>query len=95
MLSNLMRAALLAGISILFYLISVLFYNVFFHPLRNVPGPFLAKITRLWLFYHDYTGNPHNYIRELHARSGELKNERRSTRKEMIESFEDKKRNVF
>ncbi|KAH8846999.1 hypothetical protein MCOR27_010896 [Pyricularia oryzae] len=72
MLSNLMRAALLAGISILFYLISVLFYNVFFHPLRNVPGPFLAKITRLWLFYHDYTGNPHNYIRELHARSGPL-----------------------
>ncbi|CCF35218.1 cytochrome P450 4A10 [Colletotrichum higginsianum] len=47
-------------------------YNVCFHPLRRVPGPFLAKISRLWLFYHDYHGNPHNHIRELHRKLGPL-----------------------
>ncbi|KAF6806134.1 cytochrome P450 4A10 [Colletotrichum musicola] len=47
-------------------------YNVFFHPLRRVPGPFLAKLSRLWLFYHDYHGNPHNHIRDLHRKLGPL-----------------------
>ncbi|KAK1998422.1 cytochrome P450 4A10 [Colletotrichum falcatum] len=47
-------------------------YNVFFHPLRRVPGPFLAKLSRLWLFYHDYHGNPHNHIRGLHQKLGPL-----------------------
>ncbi|KAL0930039.1 cytochrome P450 4A10 [Colletotrichum truncatum] len=47
-------------------------YNVFLHPLRRVPGPFLAKHSRLWLFYHDYHGNPHNHIRELHRKLGPL-----------------------
>lgn len=45
-------------------------YNVCFHPLRRVPGPFFAKVSRLWLFYHDYHGNPHNHIRELHRKLG-------------------------
>ncbi|KAK1561471.1 cytochrome P450 4A10 [Colletotrichum navitas] len=47
-------------------------YNVFLHPLRRVPGPFLAKISRLWLFYHDYQGTPHSHIRELHQKFGPL-----------------------
>lgn len=82
MFSNLMRVALLACISILLYIISLVVYNIFFHPLRNIPGPFPAKITRLWLFFQDYSGNPHNYIRELHARLGKLKDERRRARKD-------------
>lgn len=46
------------------------FYNIFFHPIRHVPGPFLAKLTRLWLFWHDFGGNPHTTIRSLHQKLG-------------------------
>ncbi|KAK2030547.1 cytochrome P450 4A10 [Colletotrichum zoysiae] len=54
------------------YLVLRSVYNVFLHPLRRVPGPFLAKISRLWLFYYDYHGNPHAHIRELHRKLGPL-----------------------
>lgn len=29
------------------YFIYTVIYNVYFHPLRNVPGPFLAKISHI------------------------------------------------
>lgn len=45
-------------------------YNVFFHPLRNIPGPFLAKISRWWLFTLEMRGNPHPDILELHQKYG-------------------------
>lgn len=47
-------------------------YNIFFHPLHRIPGPFLAKLTRLWLFWHDFGGNPHTKIRSLHQKLGPL-----------------------
>ena len=31
--------------------ISQVIYNVFFSPLRSIPGPFLARFTRLWELY--------------------------------------------
>ncbi|OLN83441.1 putative sterigmatocystin biosynthesis P450 monooxygenase STCB-like protein 4 [Colletotrichum chlorophyti] len=72
MLVLLLRALTLAAAGLTVYCLGRSIYNVFFHPLRRVPGPFFAKITRLWLFYHDYGGNPHNHIRNLHLKLGPL-----------------------
>ncbi|KAK1985262.1 cytochrome P450 4A10 [Colletotrichum cereale] len=58
--------------SLVLYSLFQCIYKVFFHPLRHIPGPFFAKFTRLWLFYHDFGGNPHKHIRELHQRLGPL-----------------------
>ena len=46
------------------------FYRVYFHPLRSVPGPFLAKSTSLWLAYHGYVGDDCITIRRLHSQYG-------------------------
>lgn len=66
----LMKYAAVLFVILLIYVFLRSVYNVFFHPLRRVPGPFLAKLSRLWLFYHDWHGNPHNRIRDLHRKLG-------------------------
>lgn len=45
-------------------------YNVFFHPLKGIPGPFLAKISRWWIFRLEMRGNPHMEILDLHRKHG-------------------------
>lgn len=48
----------LVGLAIGFYAVYVLgtwIYNVYFHPLRNVPGPWLAAATPMWLMVVDLT----------------------------------------
>ena len=36
--------------------------NLFFHPLSDVPGPFLARISSLPSFYHASKGDRHLWI---------------------------------
>ena len=43
------------------YFVSEAVYNVFFHPLRKVPGPLLAKVSGIWIWYH------HFYFRRAYA----------------------------
>ncbi|CVL13355.1 cytochrome P450 [Fusarium proliferatum] len=45
-------------------------YNVFFHPLRSYPGPFLARATRLYQIYWDLQGVMHTKTKELHDQYG-------------------------
>ena len=40
------------------------------HPLASYPGPFMAKITSLWLTYISYTGKRYLILDALHARYG-------------------------
>ncbi|KAI9370115.1 cytochrome P450 [Aspergillus egyptiacus] len=47
-------------------------YNVFFHPLRAIPGPMLAGVSRWWLFWLEWKGNPHVEILELHRKYGRI-----------------------
>ncbi|KAF4636467.1 hypothetical protein G7Y89_g1609 [Cudoniella acicularis] len=47
-------------------------YNVFFHPLREYPGPFLSRATRLIWAYHAFNGNIPYYVARLHERYGEV-----------------------
>ncbi|KAF2095477.1 cytochrome P450 [Rhizodiscina lignyota] len=47
-------------------------YNLFFHPLRNVPGPFLARISRLWTRIGNYNGVKAHRIHAAHQRYGNI-----------------------
>src|ERR1700761_801731 len=48
-----------------------LLYYTLFSPIAWVPGPFLAKVSRLWLAYHGYKGDFHRILVDLHARYGD------------------------
>ncbi|KAL6154831.1 hypothetical protein ACJQWK_01334 [Exserohilum turcicum] len=45
-------------------------YRVYFHPLSHIPGPLLAKLTSLWLYYHAYVGDEASTIHKLHQQYG-------------------------
>ncbi|KAF5855755.1 hypothetical protein ETB97_008473 [Aspergillus alliaceus] len=45
-------------------------YNTFMHPLRGIPGPFLARMSHLWLFAQERKATPHKHILELHKKYG-------------------------
>lgn len=44
--------------------------NVFLSPLRNIPGPFLAKVTPKWLIFVDLAGYRTLTLHKLHQRYG-------------------------
>ncbi|GFF89224.1 isotrichodermin C-15 hydroxylase [Aspergillus udagawae] len=45
-------------------------YNRFFHPLRSIPGPFLASITPWVQLYHGLKGDRHLWLHHLHEKYG-------------------------
>jgi hypothetical protein len=47
-------------------------YTNFAHPLSSIPGPFLARFSRLWLIQHSLTGDLHTTMIALHVRYGPL-----------------------
>ncbi|KAF5363162.1 hypothetical protein D9758_008349 [Tetrapyrgos nigripes] len=53
--------------------ISVLLYRMSpFHPLADVPGPFFARVTKLWSFYIATTGNLQRVMKEWHDQYGPI-----------------------
>ncbi|PKK43633.1 hypothetical protein CI102_14161 [Trichoderma harzianum] len=44
----------------------------FTDPLRNVPGPFIAKLTAAWMLYIDLSGQRSNTIHNLHKKYGPI-----------------------
>lgn len=55
----------LAAILIVYHLVKTLF-----SPLRNVPGPTLARFTRLWELYQNFRGQFEHVTIALHKRYG-------------------------
>lgn len=47
-------------------------YNLFFHPLRHIPGPWLACSSILPYGIHSRTGNINDWIGQLHAKYGDV-----------------------
>lgn len=47
-------------------------YNLFFHPLRNYPGPILDAATGLVYVYHMVKGDSCKYLAGLHEKYGEV-----------------------
>jgi len=48
---------------VVLWLVGRVVYNLFFHPLAHVPGPFFARISELYRFYHNFVaGNGALYL---------------------------------
>lgn len=52
------------------FLLALVLYRAYLHPLRNVPGPFQCRVTSLWIWWHSYIGDECTIINELHAKYG-------------------------
>ncbi|QDS75143.1 hypothetical protein FKW77_007838 [Venturia effusa] len=51
-------------------LLSTVVYRLYFHPLSHIPGPFIARITSLWLYRLSYVGTEASTIDALHKKYG-------------------------
>ncbi|KAI1771087.1 isotrichodermin C-15 hydroxylase [Hypoxylon cercidicola] len=58
--------------SVLIYIVGLIVYRVFFHPLAKYPGPFIAKITDAYQLYHAWKGDRHLEFWRLHERYGKV-----------------------
>lgn len=59
-------------VAISVYYVIWITYTVFFHPLKHIPGPFLARISRLWITLHSIRGDMEHEQRRLHKKYGAL-----------------------
>ncbi|KIA75979.1 cytochrome P450 [Aspergillus ustus] len=55
---------------IIAYTIGQAVYNLYFHPLAHFPGPFLARASLLWRFYHTLSGRSHRALQHQHSIHG-------------------------
>ena len=52
------------------YLVGWVIYCRYFHPLRSIPGPYLASISRAWIVYKTLRGDMEHTQRALHKKHG-------------------------
>ena len=60
------------SVYILFLLGSISIYRVFFHRLRNFPGPFLASVSKFWHVAHCLDSKNHTLLAKLHREYGDF-----------------------
>ncbi|KAH7323011.1 cytochrome P450 [Stachybotrys elegans] len=49
-----------------------LLYNLYLHPLAKFPGPFLARSSLLWRFWHSMGGHFHRVLDDAHHKYGDV-----------------------
>ena len=60
------------GVYTLCLLASIGIYRVFFHRLRNFPGPVLASVSKIWHFAHCLDSKNHILLEKLHNEYGDF-----------------------
>ncbi|KAI0454857.1 cytochrome protein [Xylaria acuta] len=45
-------------------------YNLYFHPLAKLPGPFWGRVSLFWRFWHTMSGRSHRAIERQHKKYG-------------------------
>lgn len=68
--SRLLRLAGAFTTLIVVYTLATTIYNLFFHPLRNIPGPPLAKVSRLWARVGNFYGCKSERVHAAHQKYG-------------------------
>lgn len=58
-------------VAFVFCTCAYLLYQSWLSPLASIPGPFLARFSRLWLVFHGYKGDLHVALSEVHDRYGD------------------------
>ena len=61
---------LLAVLSCICYLTTIVIYNLKFHPYAKYPGPFLARISPFHALLHAYRGDLHLDVTHCHENYG-------------------------
>ncbi|MCJ1251964.1 hypothetical protein MMC30_009202 [Trapelia coarctata] len=64
--------AVISAASFFLYVIGVLIYRLYFHPLAKYPGPLLARITDWHPFYHSALGDRHLEFYRTHQKYGKF-----------------------
>jgi hypothetical protein len=54
-----------------FYLIYIFVYNIFFHPLKHIPGPLLARASGLPYVFRLRNGNIVRWVKACHEKYGD------------------------
>ena len=62
---------LAAIIAIPAYYLFYAVYAVFLSPQKDIPGPFLSRVTRLWELAQIWGGNSHEKFVKLHEQHGQ------------------------
>lgn len=69
---KLLSYASYASLALLYYVLFRIANAWRLHPLRPIPGSFLASVTRLWMVYHVWKGDTDVIQRALHQKHGPL-----------------------
>jgi hypothetical protein len=59
-------------LALIVYCVVWIIYAMFFHPLRHIPGPWLASVSRIWIIIHTARGDMEFTQRALHKKYGPL-----------------------
>lgn len=72
MLDILIGLAKYGSVYLPLYVVSLMAYRLWFHPLRHIPGPALSRITYLYEWYYDlYLGGQFTFkLKDLHETYG-------------------------
>jgi cytochrome P450 len=71
-ISFLLRSKQGLAVTLLSLILLRILYNLFFHPLRNIPGPIFARASSLWRLIRYFRGTWHDDVLELHRKYGQV-----------------------
>ncbi|EWZ28072.1 hypothetical protein FOZG_18206 [Fusarium oxysporum Fo47] len=60
------------AITTIFFIVLYVIYQRLFSPFSNIPGPWAASVSRLWLTWHAYKGDLHLVMMALHKNHGSV-----------------------
>ena len=66
------RLLIISCYAAVFFFAVYAIYQRYFHPLANIPGPFWASVTRLWLVQKTRTLQRHRIEMDLHKKYGKI-----------------------
>ncbi|KAH7354879.1 cytochrome P450 [Rhexocercosporidium sp. MPI-PUGE-AT-0058] len=67
-----MNIPMVCAVSVSIYILLLVIYRLYFHPLANYPGPVFGRMTDWYTVYHAWLANRHTDFHRLHQKYGEI-----------------------